>query len=266
MNSRILYLSSIFTAAFLFPATAADDLHLKAAYAIADTKVKDITAFYREIEVIQLQPNTYSAIPFNGGYVGLAGPKRPHINFSIWDTKENGEVIGEAELIEASRRGRPDNHRFGHEGSGFHSELDYEWKEGERYKVYVSVTHDESEATTFSAWFGKADEEDWQLIARIKRPGIHYLGRPGGFLEHPGKKNADLLRTTAFGGGWVSDGRRWTPVESIKFSCKDSAAANAFVREDMVAIQIGLETTSDFGDEHVFEVTPVRSRPPVLPE
>lgn len=242
-----------------------EDVHLKAAYASAGSPVKKIMALYREIEAVEVPPGTYSTVSFNGGYVGLASPGRreKHLNFSIWDTKEKGRVIGEAELVEASTRGKPRNHRFGHEGSGFHSELDYAWKPGVRYKVFVAAAHTDGQ-TTYSAWFGIAGTKEWMLIARIKRPGIHSLHKSGGFLEHVGKKNPDLTRSTAFNGGWVNDGAAWHPIHKVRFTCKDPTAADAVLRNDQVLIRIGQGLTSAVGSSHIFDVTPCPM--PVLPE
>jgi hypothetical protein len=258
------------------PPSAAEyeGVHLKAAYAVAKiptNEAGDITAFYREFKSLELPPNTYSAIPFNGGYVGLAGPNRPHINFSIWDTKDKNNVaIGQAELTEASTRGRPDNHRFGHEGSGYHSELDYKWRPGVRYKVFVSVTH-QDQVGTYSAWFGEADSDDWELVARIKRPGIHYLGRPGGFLEHPGKKNGHLTRSTAFGNGWYrrAANSAWQPVTQITFSYKDQNESKGWIMQNeknMVGIQIGGGIGSAYPNDTTFDFDRSGESPPTFPE
>jgi len=232
-------------------------VHLKAAYAAAVSPVKKVTALYREIEAVEVPSGTYSTVSFNGGYVGLAssGSRGNHVNFSIWDTKEKGRVVGEAELVEASKHSQPRNHRFGHEGSGFHSELEYAWEPDVRYKVYVAVEH-AGGSTTYSAWFGLADKEEWMLIARIKRLGIHFLKKSGGFLEHVGKKNPQQMRSTAFNGGWVCDGTAWHQIRQVRFSCKDPAAANACLRGDQVLIQIGLGLTSTVGSAHVFDVKP----------
>ncbi len=225
--------------------------HLKAAYAVAHHDVKNITAFYREVEVVDLPQGTYSAISFTGGYVGLA-MRNPHINFSIWDTKVKGKIIGQAKMIKSSKMGTPDNHRFGHEGSGYHTELDFKWKPGVRYKVYVEVEH-LNENTRYSAYFGEVAKE-WHFIATIERPGIHYLRGPGGFLEHVGKKLADQRRATTYYGAWVSDGERWEPVTKIKYNFKDPTTANAIFKDNGVTLQIGQGIRSQYEKNHIFEI------------
>ncbi len=64
--------------------------HLLAAYCVAspETKLKQVTAIYREIIPVAAPPGSYTTVAFSGGYVGLAGNKDntggDTINFSIW--------------------------------------------------------------------------------------------------------------------------------------------------------------------------------------
>ncbi|MEX0320562.1 MAG: DUF3472 domain-containing protein [Puniceicoccaceae bacterium] len=232
----------------------AEDRHLKAAYAGTISDVKNITALYREVEILEIPDRTYSAVGFRGGYIGFA-MNNPHINFSIWDTKEKGTVIGEARLIKASTRGNPKNHRFGHEGSGYHSELDYAWKPNIRYKVFLRIEH-VNDATQYSAYFGEVGKE-WHFIATIERPGIHFLTSPGGFIEHVGKRNPQLRRSTAYYGGWVSDGQKWNPITKVRYSFKDPSASNGIFKDNGIILQIGEGIQSQYENKRVFTIEPL---------
>ena len=263
------FLSIATLCAFLPYQTNAQELHLKASYAkpITTADPNSTTAVYREIVVRKNPKGAYSTMTFKGGYIGPANgyadnPAGAHINFSIWDQDGN-----EAQLYESSTLGNPDNHRFGHEGSGYHCELDYDWVLNVRYKFLVKVEH-VGGATIWSGFFGLADSEEWFLCGRIIVDNVTlYLGKPGGFLEHVGKKNPNLVRRTGFGPGWVRDNSGWIPSTGIKYTYKDGNTSNASVADaNTLNLMIQNNLQNQWNSPHSFALVPRRTTAPSDPD
>jgi len=240
--------------------------HILAAFGGSENSASQITMIYKEFVMRDAPAGTYATIAFTGGYVGLAdftSPEGPHVNFSVWDADESAPAY----LVESSTLGTPDNHRFSHEGHGFHSELDYPWQLGVRYKVLVKLER-RGPDTLWSAWFNEAEAEDWHLVGRIYSPNDSRYLSLGGFVEHVGSENPDSLRRAGFDPGWAYDSSiGWVASTAINYSNKDATASNAAQVDDHtvdVMIQRGL--TSDWGSAHSFSVTPRRSAPPEDPD
>jgi hypothetical protein len=70
MTNAMLTLICVALLLILF-SVEAKDRYLVATYAKTIIKMTKITAFYREVEVIEVPQGTYSEVTFNGGYVGL---------------------------------------------------------------------------------------------------------------------------------------------------------------------------------------------------
>lgn len=264
--SLSLVLATTFISASAFSQTDSEKVHLKASYAKSMSAKRGVTTIYKEVVVHANPKGTYTAIGFKGGYIGLAGhygDAAGHINFSIWDQDGNKAV-----LRESSKIGNPDNHRFGHEGSGFHAELDFPWQRGVRYKTMVKIEHVDG-GTLWSAFFGEAKKEKWYLCGRIFVPRVEIpsLGRPGGFLEHVGKKNADSLRHAGFGPGWVKTAAGWEANKVLRYSFKDKNASDGYVSdESTLDIMIKRNMKNRWSGKKLFTLQPGRDNPPVDPD
>ena len=239
--------------------------HLSAAYCKASptVKVPRIIGLYRQIMPLAAPATSYTTVAFNGGYVGLAGNKDnsggDQINFSIWG-KDAAEVAP-ADKEHGTIRTR----QFTHEGTGWAGRLAYPWKTGQRYQIFVHVRHDR-DSTIYSAWFGSVDKGEWLLAGRTRKSGIEFLGSAGGFLEHAGKTNREIPRSTAYGPSWVHDGRRWLPCTQVEASVKDPLNARFFQKDGWVCLELGLGRKSDAGARQVFPMKNLPDQPPRLPE
>ena len=239
--------------------------HLSAAYCSASPaqKPKQIVAIYREIIPVAAPPGSYTTVAFTGGYVGLAGNKTPEggdtINFSIWG--KDAEEVAPAD----KKFGTIKTRQFTHEGTGWAGRLAYPWKAGTRYHVFVHVKH-ESEQTIFTAWFGDAAKNEWLLAGRTRKAGTHYLGNAGGFLEHAGKKDAQIPRQTGYGTAWVHDGQRWLPCTKAEASVKDPGNARFHQKDGVVYIEIGLGLKSDKGSKFSYAMKTPSINAPQIPE
>jgi hypothetical protein len=268
------YSCLLFPALLLAPLTAcsAEDIaarlaqgHLSAAYCTSrpDNPPAQVVAIYREIIPVAAPPGSYTTVAFNGGYVGLAGNKTAAggdtINFSIW-----GKDAAEAAPAD-KKFGTINTRQFTHEGTGWAGRLAYPWKTGTRYQVFVHVKH-EAGQTIYSAWFGEAAKNEWLLAGRIRKAGTHHLGHAGGFLEHAGKKDAQIPRCTGYGTSWVHDGRNWRFCTRAEASVKDPDNARFYHRNGVVYVEIGLGLKSNAGSKLSYAMTTSPAIAPRLPE
>ena len=270
MSDKLLYLAALVIT--VVPASAADTIaerlaqgHLSAAFCSARPaeKPKQVVGIYREIIPVAAPPSSYTTVAFKGGYVGLAGNKTAEggttINFSIW-----GEDAREVEPAD-QRFGTIKTRKFTHEGTGWAGRLAYPWKVGTRYHIYVQVKHEGGD-TIYSAWFGEAEKNEWVLAGRTRKAGIHHLSHAGGFLEHAGKKDAQIRRCTGYGPAWVHDGTRWLPCTKAEVQLKDPGNARFSQRDGTVYIEIGLGLTAGSEKRHSYEMPPPAGKAPRIPE
>ena len=239
--------------------------HLSAAYCAAhpEKQPAQVVGIYREIIPVAAPPGSYTTVAFAGGYVGLAGNKTAAggdtINFSIW-----GKDAAEVEAAD-KKFGTVKTRQFTHEGTGWAGRLAYPWKTGTRYRVFVHVQHENAQ-TIYTAWFGEAAKNEWLLAGRIRKAGTHHLGKAGGFLEHAGKKDAQVPRCTGYGTSWVHDGQRWQFCTLAEASVKDPGNARFHQRDGVVYIEIGLGLKSEKGSKFSYSTLNPSAAAPVVPE
>lgn len=161
-------------------------------------KIEKITFIYGEIEVLATGPTIYYCginwQPGNpaGGYCGIQDHKDRHkcTIFSVWDTSPELHPY----FVYAEKR--TIHNRFGGEGEGSHSHLNYEWSETSVFKFAVTKSPDGSGQNTLTSfYFYDRKKKRWILEASISSPTdnkdcVRYFG--GGmnsFLENwSGKK------------------------------------------------------------------------------
>ena len=239
--------------------------HLLAAFcdAIPDKKPPKVTAIYREIIPVAAPKSSYTTVAFTGGYVGLAGIKDGKggttINFSIW-----GKEAKEVEPADKTH-GTIKTRQFTHEGTGWAGRLAYPWKIGTRYQIFVHVKHLDGD-TIYTAWFGEAEKKEWLLAGRTLKKGVHFLGRPGGFLEHAGTKNIEIRRCTGYGPSWVHNGAQWLRCTQTRTKLKDPDNARFYEKDKIVYLEIGLGIKSEEGNAKTYRITSPTPQPPKLPE
>lgn len=151
------------------------------------------TAMYGEIDVLATNPAIYycgctwwPGKPA-GGYTGIQdqGNGRHNMIFSIWDTSPTLHPS----VVEADPRAV--FNRFGGEGTGAHTHLDYHWELGQTYKFYVTKEPDAGGANTLARVYYKDEKtRKWVHEATISNPNDGGVSVPtfggglNGFLEN----------------------------------------------------------------------------------
>jgi hypothetical protein len=186
----------------------------------------DGLAFYNEVTVESSARGTYFAVcGWDRGYYGLQelGNGKKLLIFSVWDSgQDDPKAVAEekrVKLIHKDEKVRTG--RFGGEGTGGQSFLDYDWKVGETYRFLVTAKPD-GQRTEYAGWFFVPEEKAWkQLIAFSTITGGKPLRGYYSFVEDF-KRDRDScthVRKARYGNGWVlgADGK-WAPLAKARFT------------------------------------------------
>ncbi|HWD37635.1 MAG TPA: DUF3472 domain-containing protein [Fimbriimonas sp.] len=117
-----------------------------------------------------------------GGYTGIqdAGKGRHLMIFSIWDTSPKLHP----KTVQTESRAKAN--RFGGEGEGAHTHLEYNWKVGERYQFFAIKSPDKTGAYTLTrVFFFDRGLKKWVKEATISSPNNGNVSVPtfGGMLN-----------------------------------------------------------------------------------
>src|SRR5262249_44166893 len=125
---------------------------------------------YNEVTVDQSAPGTYFCVcGFERGYFGiqeLADGKKLVI-FSVWDpgSQKDPNSVPEDRRVKVLHQGdKVRVGRFGNEGTGAQSFLDYEWKAGQTCRFLVPAKAD-GPRTAYAAYFLPHDQSEWKHLA-----------------------------------------------------------------------------------------------------
>lgn len=167
----------------------------------------------------------YEATGWHRGYFGMQvnSPKERRIIFSVWDAgkeRVSRKKVARQDLVQLVAKGE-DVHAggFGHEGTGGHSHLVYDWKPGLTYRFLLHAKARGSH-TTYTGWFWFPEKKAWGLIASFKAPrdGKQPRGLYS-FIENFGGANGQLRRVCEFGNQWVrTTERKWLPLLQARFT------------------------------------------------
>jgi hypothetical protein len=192
-------------------------------------------AFANEVTVDRSSDGTYFCVcGFNQGYFGLqelAGGKKVLI-FSVWDPGEQDDPNAVAETRRVKLVAKDEQvrvGRFGNEGTGGQSFLDYDWKAGEPYRFLVTA-RTEGERTAFAAYFAPPEAKAWRHLATFSTiTGGKPLGGYYSFVEdfRRDRVSATRERRARFGNGWVrgTDGH-WVALTRARFTADGNPALN----------------------------------------
>jgi hypothetical protein len=191
-------------------------------------------AFYNEVTVDRSAPGTYfCACGWDKGYFGmqeLDGGKKVLI-FSVWDSEQNDpRAVGEERRVKLLHKDEKVRiGRFGGEGTGGQSFLDYDWKAGETYRFLVSADV-KGERTEYAGYFYVPEEKAWRhLVTFSTITGGRPLGGYYSFVEDFKRDgvSATRVREARFGNAWLKsvDGR-WTAVVKARFTADRNPAIN----------------------------------------
>jgi hypothetical protein len=220
------------------PALADEKLAGKACRSVhvAFSEKAEAVAFVHEIVVEQSAPGTYFAVcGFNKGYFGiqeLANGKKLVI-FSIWDPAfgdDQKKVPDEKRVKLISKGEKTRVGRFGNEGTGGQSFLDFDWKIGNTYRFCVTAAKDGDDRTAFHAHFQDATDNVWIPIASFSTiTKGKLLGGYYSFVEDF-RRNGESLkqaRKADFRNGWIvtSEGKM-IELTTARFTADSNPATN----------------------------------------
>lgn len=209
------------------------------------------TAFYNEVHVDQSAPGTYfCACGWNKGYFGIQelGDGKKVVIFSVWDSKQNdpGATAAEQRVKVLHQHEKVRVKRFGGEGSGGQSFLDYDWKVGATYRFLVTSKID-GERTEFAGYFRGPDDEWIHLVTFSTITGGKNLGGYYSFVEDFRRDGVSLtkVRKAHFGNAWIKTSRgQWQPALKARFTADSNPATNidAGADDDRFFLATGGET------------------------
>ncbi len=191
-------------------------------------------AFYNEVTVEQSAPGTYfCACGWNKGYFGIQelGNGKKVVIFSVWDSPQNDPNATtedkRVKLLHKDDKVRIG--RFGGEGSGGQSFLDYDWKIGDTCQFLV-IAKVQGERTEFAGHFRASNEKPWtHLVTFSTITGGKKLGGYYSFVEDFRRDGVSLtkVRQAQFGNSWVKTaGGDWQAVSKARFTGDSNPATN----------------------------------------
>ncbi len=151
-----------------------------------------ITWFYNVITVTESADSTYfMSNGFTGGYMGIQDRWPKWVVFSMWDrtSTDDDPNASPDDLVEVLSQGEGVKvERFGGEGTGVRSYLEYDWKVGHKYELMVNVRPDvhDSDKAVFTGWFLIPELITWRQLAsfRVRRQAVNKkLGGIYSFLK-----------------------------------------------------------------------------------
>jgi hypothetical protein len=211
-------------------------------------------AFYNDVTVDRSAPGTYfCACGWDKGYFGIQelGNGKKLVIFSVWDSEQNNpKSVAEdrrVKLLHKDEKVRTG--RFGGEGTGGQSFLDYDWKPGLTYRFLLSAKVN-GDRTEYSGFFRAADEPAWKhLVTFSTLTGGKNLGGYYSFVEDfkRDKVSATKVRTARYGTAWVKTVKGgWEAVTKAKFTADRNPVTNinAGVKDGRFFLATGGETTN----------------------
>ncbi len=226
------------------------------------------TALYNEAIPTYSAPGTYfCAMNFNDGYIGfqeLANGKKVLI-FSIWDPiahGDNPEDVPEEdrtkliELGEGARGGR-----FGNEGTGGQSFIDYPWKLGEKMKFLVSVKKLDHNFKEIRGYFYNNKTKKWNLISAWKtHMSPKELSYAVSFVEDF-RRNYDStksIRSAQYGPAYAYKNGEWHRSDKVGFTGDPTPSTNVMAEvlpDGRTTLQTG--GTTEMNEFKIFQDRPL---------
>jgi hypothetical protein len=237
-------------------------------------------SFYGEVTVEKSVPDSYFQVcGFNGGYFGIQEHdhgKKVGI-FSVWDTAKGNDpkAVDQKDRVETLFVGDGVRaSRFGGEGTGGHSDFDFDWKVGDTYKFYLTSKITDKK-TAYAAYIYEPDKKQWMHVATFTAPdGGKLLTGLYSFIEdfRRDTKSATEVRRAHYGNEWVttSDGK-WVPVTKAKFTASGASweakdTINAGVEDKGFFLQTGGDTVETTKLHDVIERPASDEKAPEIPD
>lgn len=199
----------------------------------------NIDAFYCEVTATETPLWTYfEACGWHRGYFGMQvnSPAERRIIFSVWDSGNEAEdrsQVGDENRVKLVAKGdgvyAGD---FGHEGTGGHSHLVYDWKTGSKQRFLITARVTDPAHTIYSGYWFHPEHAKWVLISSWKAPKDGgYLHGLYSFIEDFGGDNGQLQRKAFYGNQWfhTADGK-WHEQTMATFSHDPTGKADRLDR------------------------------------
>jgi hypothetical protein len=225
-------------------------------------------AFYNELTVEQSAPGTYFMVcGFDKGYFGiqeLADGKKV-VLFSVWDPGEQNDpkaVASDRQVKVVAQGDGVRVKRFGGEGTGAQSFLDYDWKIGQTCRFLIKATI-ERDRTTYAAYFRPADAAAWKQMAAFSTLSGKPMRGYYSFIEdfRRNRVSATQARRARFGNGWVlKPDHQWVALTRAHFTADSNPATNIDAGTD--GASFFLATGGDTRNDHA-TLDATIDRPPV---
>lgn len=199
----------------------------------------NIDAFYCEVTAKEAPLWTYfEACGWYRGYLGMQvnSPTERRIIFSVWDSGDEAEdrskVAGENRVTLVAKGDDVEAGDFGHEGTGGHSHLVYDWKTGSKQRFLVTARATDPAHTVYSGYWFHPEHAKWVLISSWKAPKDGgYLHGLYSFVEDFSGDNGQLQRKAFYGNQWfhTADGN-WHEQTTATFSHDPTGKADRLDR------------------------------------
>jgi hypothetical protein len=205
-------------------------------YPLPDSARDGAVEFYNEETVRQEVPGSYfCAAGFSGAYFGIQNRMdKKVVIFSVWDTGKKVDQPDKAapeNQVKVISLGQGVHYtRFGNEGTGAHSDMDYNWEVGKTYQFFLRATAKEK-STRYEGWFrDPSTTAGWIHIATFEAPdGGKKMKNLYSFLEDFRRdgKSATEIRRVETGNGWFkpSHDAAWIPLTKMRFTTMDQHGA-----------------------------------------
>lgn len=226
---------------------------------VADEKLKGIACrsvhlqwrapasevFFNEVEVKESARGTYfSVCGWNQGYYGIQelGNGKKLLIFSVWDSHENDpNAVPEEQRVKLVRKHELTRiGRFGGEGSGGQSFLDFDWKNGEKYQFAVSSKRN-GNRMEYSGLFFHPEKKSWiEMVCFSTITKDEKLHGYYSFVEdfRRNRESAKQPRIAKFGPAFTkSENGDWALIKKATFTADSNPVLN---------IDAGLQDESAF--------------------
>ena len=193
--------------------------------------------FYVEATADRFWPGSYMCLlGFDGGYAGV----QEHANgnhvaiFSVWDPGNAFDFSAHPDAVAEKERTKnlyagPNVRikRFGGEGTGGQSMMDWPWKLGEPVRMAVSCAPDGKYRTAYTCWVWDNAKGEWFRMATFSTlvgGDKATLRGPYSFLEDF-RRNVESkfqVRAARFSRLWAWDGQKWGASDRARFTADNN--------------------------------------------
>jgi hypothetical protein len=211
------------------------------------------TAFYNEVMVDRSAPGTYfCACGWSKGYFGIQeqGGGKKVVIFSVWDSNQNdAKAVGEDKRVKLLHKGEKVRiGRFGGEGTGGQSFLDYDWKIGETYR-FLTTAKSNGDRSEYAGYFRGPDDENWKhLVTFSTLAGGKKLDGYYSFVEDfkRDRVSATKVRQARYGNTWIKIGDKWQAIRRARFTADRNPVTNinAGIKDGRFFLRTGGDTTN----------------------